>query len=140
MADTPRIFFLWVMAAINSTVAAALAYVAYQMLRYPPPDGWQLGPFKLWQFALTYLALMSLAAGLAVVGSRFWRILLMIMATGLVAFGVWIRAAAFRQADFTWSAEPLDRWLRNPREFIQGSRMVFMAIDQPQDRANLIAF
>lgn len=54
--------------------------------------------------------------------------------------GAYPYSDAFRQAEFIWSAEPLDRWLRNPREFIQGSRMVFMAIDRPQDRANLIAY
>lgn len=54
--------------------------------------------------------------------------------------GAYQYSDAFRMADFTWSAEPLDRWLRNPREFIQGSRMVFMAIDRPQDRANLISY
>lgn len=47
---------------------------------------------------------------------------------------------AFRGAKFVWDAEKLDQWLRDPRGFIQGSRMVFVPIDRPSDRANLIVY
>ena len=39
-----------------------------------------------------------------------------------------------------WSPETLDPWLLRPSEFIPGTRMVFVGIKKPQDRANLIAF
>jgi cytochrome c len=39
-----------------------------------------------------------------------------------------------------WSPDTLDPWLRRPSEFIPGTRMVFVGIKNPQDRANLIAF
>ena len=39
-----------------------------------------------------------------------------------------------------WSPETLDPWLQRPSQFIPGTRMVFVGINNPQDRANLIAF
>jgi cytochrome c len=43
-------------------------------------------------------------------------------------------------SDVVWSPETLDPWLRRPSEFIPGTRMVYVGIKNPQDRANLIAF
>jgi cytochrome c len=43
-------------------------------------------------------------------------------------------------SDVVWSPETLDPWLQRPSQFIPGSRMVFVGIRNPQDRANLIAF
>lgn len=47
---------------------------------------------------------------------------------------------AFRNAEFVWDVQKLDHWLRDPGAFIQGSRMVFVPIDRPSDRANLIVY
>lgn len=47
---------------------------------------------------------------------------------------------ALHGSQIIWTAEELDHWLRDPLGFVQGSRMVFLAIDRPQDRANLIAY
>ena len=43
-------------------------------------------------------------------------------------------------SDVVWSPETLDPWLQRPSQFIPGTRMVFVGIRNPQDRANLIAF
>ncbi len=47
---------------------------------------------------------------------------------------------AMMNSDVVWSPETLDPWLQRPSQFIPGSRMVFVGIRNPQDRANLIAF
>lgn len=45
-----------------------------------------------------------------------------------------------KNSDVVWSPETLDPWLLRPSSFIPGSRMVFVGIKNPQDRANLIAY
>jgi cytochrome c len=41
---------------------------------------------------------------------------------------------------FSWTPEILDQWLRDPVGFLPDSRMRFLPINDPQDRAHLIAF
>ncbi len=60
--------------------------------------------------------------------------------------GVVVRAAgtdnyspALRDAKIVWTEENLDKWLSDPHRLILGSRM-FYQVDNPQDRADLIAF
>lgn len=45
-----------------------------------------------------------------------------------------------KNSDVVWSPETLDPWLLRPSSFIPGSRMVYVGIKNPQDRANLIAY
>lgn len=39
-----------------------------------------------------------------------------------------------------WSAETLDKFLLRPSDFIPGTRMVFVGLRKPEDRANVIAY
>jgi cytochrome c len=39
-----------------------------------------------------------------------------------------------------WSAETLDRFLLRPSDFMPGTRMVFVGLRKPEDRANVIAY
>ncbi len=47
---------------------------------------------------------------------------------------------AMLAADVVWTPETLDHWIEMPAKLIPGSRMVFVGIRNPQDRANLIAY
>ena len=47
---------------------------------------------------------------------------------------------ASRSSDITWSEEALDAFIENPRDVIPGTRMIFLGINDAQDRADLIAF
>jgi len=40
----------------------------------------------------------------------------------------------------TWSAESLDKFLLRPSDFVPGTRMVFVGLRKPEDRANVIAY
>ncbi len=39
-----------------------------------------------------------------------------------------------------WSAEALDAFLLRPSAFMPGTRMVFVGLRKPEDRANVIAY
>lgn len=47
---------------------------------------------------------------------------------------------ALRNADFIWTAEQLDEWLNNPRDFLPGNKMSFAGVRDEQDRRDLIAW
>jgi cytochrome c len=47
---------------------------------------------------------------------------------------------ALAAADFTWTAEELDKWLTDPRGYLPGNRMSFAGIPDAEDRRDLIAF
>ena len=40
----------------------------------------------------------------------------------------------------TWSAETLDEYLKKPRKFIPGTKMVFAGLKKKKDRSDLIAY
>lgn len=42
------------------------------------------------------------------------------------------------KADMPWTEENLNKFLENPRKFVDGTKMAFGGIKKPQDRANLI--
>ncbi len=44
-----------------------------------------------------------------------------------------------KAADFTWDEETLDKWLKNPKKMIKGSRMS-MKLGKEKDRKNVIAY
>jgi cytochrome c len=46
---------------------------------------------------------------------------------------------ALRDAKIVWTEENLDKWLSGPQEFIPGTKM-FYEVQNPQDRADIIAF
>ncbi|MBM4197678.1 MAG: c-type cytochrome [Gammaproteobacteria bacterium] len=47
---------------------------------------------------------------------------------------------AVQNSGITWSAEQIDAWLTRPSQFLPGNKMVFVGIQNPQDRADIIAF
>jgi cytochrome c len=47
---------------------------------------------------------------------------------------------ALRATGGAWTAERIDNFLTNPHEDIEGTRMPFIGLDQPQARADLIAW
>jgi cytochrome c len=47
---------------------------------------------------------------------------------------------ALKKADITWNEQTLDAWLKNPREFAPGNRMVFRGIADATKRQDLIAY
>jgi cytochrome c len=71
--------------------------------------------------------------------------------TGPSLAGVWNRKAgaapgfarysdALKNANLTWNAETLDRWLADPPGFIPGNRMTFPGIKDAKARADVIAY
>ncbi len=47
---------------------------------------------------------------------------------------------AIMKSGITWTAEQIDNWLTRPSEFLPGNKMVFVGIQKPQDRADIIAY
>jgi len=47
---------------------------------------------------------------------------------------------ALGASGLTWNAELLDRWLADPNALVPGNAMVVRLANDPQDRADLIAF
>jgi len=47
---------------------------------------------------------------------------------------------ALSGAGLVWDAETLDAWIRRPAELVRGTTMVFAGINDPEQRAALIAF
>ncbi len=47
---------------------------------------------------------------------------------------------ALSDAGITWTPETMDRWLQRPSELVPGTKMVFIGIQDPADRAALIAW
>ena len=43
-------------------------------------------------------------------------------------------------SEVVWSAETLDKFLLRPSDFIPGTRMVFVGLRKPEDRASVIAY
>lgn len=49
-------------------------------------------------------------------------------------------SAAMKDSGIVWNAAMLDKWLQGPATLVPGTTMVFGRIDDPQQRANLIAY
>lgn len=47
---------------------------------------------------------------------------------------------AVKDSGITWTPELIDKWLARPSDFLPGNKMVFVGVQDPQDRANIIAF
>ena len=47
---------------------------------------------------------------------------------------------AMKKTGGNWDFASLDKWLENPKGYIQGTTMAFAGVKDPQERANLIAY
>ena len=47
---------------------------------------------------------------------------------------------ALKSSDAVWNEKTLDQWLKNPKAFIPGNRMIFRGMTDHPQRADLIAF
>jgi cytochrome c len=47
---------------------------------------------------------------------------------------------ALKSTGWTWDAERLDQWFADPKAMLPETKMVFVGVKDPQQRANLIAF
>ena len=47
---------------------------------------------------------------------------------------------AFREADFTWDREKLDRYLTDPAAFVDSNWMPFTGLKRSEDRQDIICF
>lgn len=47
---------------------------------------------------------------------------------------------AIKNAGFSWDAAHLDKWITNPREDLPGTKMSFVGMKDPKDRADVIAY
>lgn len=52
----------------------------------------------------------------------------------------YVYSPAMKNSVIVWTAGTLDRYLRNPRGFVPGSKMTSPDIKDPRDRKNLLAF
>lgn len=49
-------------------------------------------------------------------------------------------SSALLNADFIWTEQRLDEWLRKPNSFLPGNKMSFAGLRKEQDRRDLIAY
>jgi len=49
-------------------------------------------------------------------------------------------SAAMKKAKLTWDDATLDKYLKNPRKAVKGTRMVFSGLRSKKDRENVIAY
>ena len=49
-------------------------------------------------------------------------------------------STAMAQSKLIWTAEQLDRWLSNPNALVAGNKMVVQLANDPEDRADIIAY
>ena len=47
---------------------------------------------------------------------------------------------AFREADFVWDRETLDRYLQDPASFLNSNWMPFTGLKRPEDRHSIICY
>lgn len=47
---------------------------------------------------------------------------------------------ALKQANITWDAEHLDKWLADPRNYLPGNKMTFAGLKDANDRRDLIGY
>ena len=49
-------------------------------------------------------------------------------------------SGAFKNADVTWDDAAMDAWLKVPKKFIKGTKMVFAGIKKEKERGELIKY
>mgnify|MGYP006162406417 CR=1 FL=1 len=47
---------------------------------------------------------------------------------------------AMKAAEIIWEEETLDAYLKAPRKYVKGTKMAFVGLKKPEDRAALIAY
>ncbi len=47
---------------------------------------------------------------------------------------------ALKSSGVVWTEETIDKWIENPRTFIPGSKMIFVGLRKPEQRADIIAY
>jgi cytochrome c len=47
---------------------------------------------------------------------------------------------ALKSSGITWTPDKLDAWIKSPATLVPGNRMAFSGLDNPQQRADLIAY
>ncbi len=47
---------------------------------------------------------------------------------------------ALKVSKIVWSADTLDKWIQNPRADVAGTKMTYLGMENPKDRADLIAY
>jgi cytochrome c len=47
---------------------------------------------------------------------------------------------AMKNSGLTWDEATLDKYLENPKAVVPGTKMVFVGLKNPQDRADVIAY
>jgi cytochrome c len=45
-----------------------------------------------------------------------------------------------KAAGWTWDAAHIDTWITNPKAMVDGTRMSFVGVKDPKDRADVIAY
>jgi cytochrome c len=49
-------------------------------------------------------------------------------------------SSALKSSNIVWNDQTLDEWIKDPQHFIPGNEMTFRGINDPQPRADLLAF
>lgn len=49
-------------------------------------------------------------------------------------------SSAMKNSNITWTEKNLNKYLRNPRKMVKGTRMMFPGLRSEKDRENLIAY
>lgn len=49
-------------------------------------------------------------------------------------------SSALRAAGWTWDADRIDAWIRDPRALVPGTKMTFAGIEDAKDRRDLVAY
>ena len=52
----------------------------------------------------------------------------------------YVYSDALNAANITWTADVLDQWITRPATLVPGTTMVFAGVNNPQQRADLIAY
>jgi cytochrome c len=47
---------------------------------------------------------------------------------------------ALKASGLTWDVATMDKWIENPRGLVEGTKMSYVGMKSPEDRAALIAF
>mmetsp|Transcript_12695 Transcript_12695/g.39105 ORF Transcript_12695/g.39105 Transcript_12695/m.39105 type:complete len:103 (-) Transcript_12695:79-387(-) len=49
-------------------------------------------------------------------------------------------SGAFKNADITWDEDAINQWLKVPKKFVKGTKMIFAGIKKDKERAELIDY
>lgn len=52
----------------------------------------------------------------------------------------YVYSTVLRESGITWDAAAMDKWLASPAAMVPGTTMVFAGVNDPAQRANLIAY